>query len=212
LPEHRHVAEQAVASRAPIQKWTHELADSPALESQVERPALSFEEIYETWFDEVSRWVRALGGPEAEREDLVQDVFVVVHRRLVDFDGENVAGWLYQISRRRVRDFRRLLWVKNLLYKRSEIPESLTLVEPGPADTLETKEKRKLLEHLLQKLNEPERAALVLFEVEGYSGAQIAAIQGVPLNTVWARIHKGRKKLQTHLSRLEKRDEGRLRS
>lgn len=201
-----------MASRAPIQKWTDELADSPALESRVERPRLSFDEIYETWYDEVSRWVRALGGPEAEREDLVQDVFVVVHRRLVDFDGENVAGWLYQIARRRVRDFRRLLWVKNLLYKRSEVPEGLMLVGPGPADTLETKEKRKLLEQLLEKLNEAERAALVLFEVEGYSGAQIATVQGVPLNTVWARIHKGRKKLQAHLARLELRDGGRLSS
>ena len=198
-----------MASRAPIQKWTDELADSPAPERRVERPRLGFDEIYETWYDEVSRWVRALGGPEAEREDLVQDVFVVVHRRLVDFDGENVAGWLYQIARRRVRDFRRLLWVKNLLYKRSEVPEGLMLVGPGPSDTLETKEKRKLLEQLLEKLNEPERAALVLFEVEGYSGAQIATVQGVPLNTVWARIHKGRKKLQAHLARLEMRDAGR---
>jgi len=197
-----------VASRAPIQKWTHELADSPAPGSGVESVRLNFDEIYETWYDEVSRWVRALGGPEAEREDLVQDVFVVVHRRLVDFDGENVPGWLYQIARRRVRDFRRLLWVKNLLHKRSEIPEGLMYVGPGPADALETKQKRRLLEQLLDKLNEPERAALVLFEVEGYSGAQIANLQGVPLNTVWARIHKGRKKLQAHLVRLEKRDAG----
>ena len=197
-----------MASRAPIQKWTHELADSPAAGSGVESVRLNFDEIYETWYDVVSRWVRALGGPEAEREDLVQDVFVVVHRRLVDFDGENVPGWLYQIARRRVRDFRRLLWVKNLLHKRSEIPEGLMYVGPGPADALETKEKRRLLEQLLAKLNEPERAALVLFEVEGYSGAQIANLQGVPLNTVWARIHKGRKKLQAHLTRLEKRDAG----
>jgi len=48
-----------------------------------------FRVIYERWFEEVSRWIRAMGGPEAEREDLVQDVFLVVHRRLPDFDGEN---------------------------------------------------------------------------------------------------------------------------
>ena len=84
------------------------------------------------------------------------------------------------------------------------------LVGPGPAETFETKEKRKLLERLLDKLNESERAALVLFEVEGYSGNEIAEIQRVPLNTVWARIHKGRKKLQAHLRRVEKSDLGRL--
>ena len=45
-----------MASRAPIHKWTHELADSPAPRSGVERARLGFDEIYETWYDEVSRW------------------------------------------------------------------------------------------------------------------------------------------------------------
>ena len=72
---------------------------------QRSRPShLDFDAIYERWFEDVSRWVRAMGGPDAEREDLVQDVFVVVHRRLPDFDGENLAGWLYQIGSPRVRD------------------------------------------------------------------------------------------------------------
>lgn len=196
-----------MAHHAPIEKWS-------APEPDVARPAtdspLGFDEVYAAWYDEVSRWIRAMGGPDAEREDLVQDVFVVVHRRLQDFDGRNLPGWLYQIARRRVRDFRRLLWVKNLLLRRSPLPEGLTVVSPGPAEDLETKEKRQLLEGLLEMLNESERAALVLFEVEGYSGQQIAELQGVALNTVWARIHKARKKLQQRLERFEKADQRRL--
>jgi DNA-directed RNA polymerase specialized sigma24 family protein len=45
----------------------------------------------------------------------------------------------------------------------------------------------------------------VLFEIEGNSGEEIAALQGVPINTVWARIHKARKKLQEQAERVEKR-------
>ena len=194
-----HAPELAHDSRAEALR-----AEAAAGRTEALRP--SFDEIYSAWYDEVSRWVRALGGPAAERDDLVQDVFIVVHRRLDDFDGANLPGWLYQIARRRVRDFRRLLWVKHLITRRSPLPEGLALTGPSPVEALETKEKRVLLEGLLQKLNESERAALILFEVEGYSGQQIAAIQEVPINTVWARIHKARRKLQQSLERIEKRD------
>ena len=73
----------------------------------------------------------------------------------------------------------------------------------SPADTLETNEKRATLEFLLKKLNESERTALMLFEVDGYSGEQIAQVQGVPVNTVWVRIHKARKKLKILLAKYE---------
>jgi len=171
--------------------------------------SLEFRAIYERWFSEVSRWIRAMGGPEAEREDLVQDVFLVVHRRLRDFDGQNVAGWLYQIARHRVRDFRRLLWVRHLLLGGVPLSESLSNGGASPADSLETNEKRILLERLLGKLNESERAAVVLFEIDGYSGEQIAEIQGVPVNTVWARIHKARKKLKASLAKHDSKEQKR---
>lgn len=169
-------------------------------------PALTFEALYDRWFDDVSRWVRALGAGEADRDDLVQDVFMVVHRRLPDFDGQNVPGWLYQIARRKVRDHRRLLWVKHLFGSTSsQVTDAMLATTTGPLDALETKYKRILLENLLEKLNEDQRAAFVLFEIEGNSGEEIAALQGVPINTVWARIHKARKKLQEQAARFEKR-------
>ncbi|HET7540996.1 MAG TPA: RNA polymerase sigma factor [Polyangiaceae bacterium] len=187
------------------QTWLAESAEKAALALAPPGPSLQFRAIYERWFSDVSRWIRAMGGPEAEREDLVQDVFLVVHRRLPDFDGQNVAGWLYQIARHRVRDFRRLLWVKHLLLGRVPLSESLSAGSASPADCLETNEKRVLLEKLLGKLNESERAAVVLFEIDGYSGEEIADIQGVPVNTVWARIHKARKKLKASLEKHESR-------
>jgi RNA polymerase sigma-70 factor (ECF subfamily) len=167
---------------------------------------LSFEGLYDRWFEDVSRWVRALGAAEADRDDLVQEVFIVVHRRLADFDGQNVAGWLYQIARRKVRDHRRLLWVKHL-FGNSSLPlaDAMLTTKQSALDELETKQKQELLARLLEKLNEDQRAAFVLFEIEGSSGEEIAALSGVPINTVWARIHKARKKLQEQAERFEKR-------
>jgi RNA polymerase sigma-70 factor, ECF subfamily len=182
--------------------WRVEIFQKGGVE---EAESLDFRSIYDRWFEEVSRWIRAMGGPDAEREDLVQDVFVVVHRRLPDFDGENVAGWLYQIARHRVRDFLRLVWVKHLLLGSVPFTDGLVAGGESPADAVETKEKRELLETLLKKLNESERAALMLFELDGLSGEQIATLQGVPVSTVWVRIHKARKKLKLSLARLERK-------
>src|SRR3954468_12999937 len=145
-------------------QWLVENAEKAVVEAPPPGPPLEFRAIYERWFSEVSRWIRAMGGPEAEREDLVQDVFLVVHRRLADFDGQNVAGWLYQIARHRVRDFRRLLWVRHLFSGGVPRSGSLRKGDASPADALETNEKRALLEQLLGKLNDSERAAVVLFE------------------------------------------------
>ncbi|HVY25615.1 MAG TPA: RNA polymerase sigma factor [Polyangiaceae bacterium] len=162
----------------------------------------SFEQLYERWFDTVSRWVAALGTHEADREDVVQEVFMVAYRRLSDFDGENEAGWLYQIARRKVRDYRRLLWVKHL-FARSSVPVEGTMLwtNRGPLDELETRQKCRLLLQLLDTLNADQRAAFVLFEIEGVSGEEIAALAGVPVNTVWGRIFKARQHLQRKLLR-----------
>jgi len=169
---------------------------------------LTFEALYDRWFEDVSRWVRALGCREADRDDLVQDIFLVVHRRLADFDGQNVAGWLYQIARRKVRDHRRLLWFKHLCGRTSvPLTDAMLKTSSSPLAQLETKQKQQLLEQLLDKLSEDQRAAFVLFEIEGASGEEIAALQGAPINTVWARIHTARKKLQEQGARFEKRSE-----
>jgi RNA polymerase sigma-70 factor (ECF subfamily) len=172
-------------------------------------PALSFDALYDRWFEDVSRWVRALGATESERDDLVQEIFLVVHRRLADFDGINVAGWLYQIARRKVRDHRRLLWVKHIFGSNSvPLVESMLTTRQSALEQLETKQRQQLLGELLEKLNPDQRAAFVLFEIEGNSGEEIAQLTGVPINTVWARIHKARKKLQEQAERFERRQAG----
>src|SRR4051812_35137356 len=94
-------------------------AESPAVPAATAeaRPAehsFAFEKVYEMWFARVCRWLRALGGPQSDVEDLAQEVFVVVRRKLPEFDGENLPAWLYRISARTASDARRRSWFKHL--------------------------------------------------------------------------------------------------
>jgi RNA polymerase sigma-70 factor (ECF subfamily) len=154
-----------------------------------------FRELYDAWVGDVARWIRALGAAASEQDDLIQQVFVVVYRRLPDFDGKNLAGWLYRITANQVRDFRRLRWIKHIL-KRS-VPLSSKLPSPGPTplSILETKDAHMLLERVLSTLSQAQRAAFVMFEIDGYTGEEIAEVQQVSVNTVRARIFRARKKL-----------------
>ncbi len=172
---------------------------------------ISFEVVYAGYFDEVSRWVRALGGPEAEREDLTQDIFLIVHRRLADFDGRNLPGWIYQIARRRVRDCR-LRWFRSSTGHALADDAFGVAGGPDPESALRSKESEAILAQLFSKLPDAQRAAFVLFEIEEYSGEEIARIQSVPVNTVWARIRTARQKLVSQLARGNKTtSHGRLR-
>ena len=84
------------------------LEDESGVRQRAERPALVFEEVYAQHFDFVWRTARRLGVGDLHVDDVVQDVFVVVHRKLAGFEGRSsLKTWLYAITRRVVSDHRR---------------------------------------------------------------------------------------------------------
>lgn len=180
--------------------------EPPAAKPQREAlAARSFDALYERRIGDVSRWVRVLGTRDADCQDLVQEVFLVVDRLLSGFDGQNEAGWIFQIARRKVRDHRCLVWTQKFFGPKRVVVEEGTLwTNRGPLDELDRKQKARLLAQLVDRLTENERVAFLLFEVEGSTGQEIADILGAPINTVWARIFRARRKLQKELIRLEK--------
>lgn len=169
---------------------------------------LDFATLYDAWFEHVTRWLRALGAPTADIEDLAQEVFLVVRRRLPDFDGRNVAGWLYRISSRQVLQHGRRRWIQKVFSIRPTIDiEALPDGRAGAFAALETKEMRGRLEKILAKMSEKRRVVFMLFEVESYSGEEIADALDVPVNTVWTRLHHARKDffaLLAHQERLQR--------
>jgi len=174
-----------------------ESASEPARQRAGSPPptgALDFATVYDEWFDRVACWLRALGAPSGEHEDLAQEVFVVVRRRLPDFDGVNLGAWLFQIARRQVLRHRRLSWVKRVLVGSShDTLAELSHPSASPLAELETRDRQRLVEALLTSMSEKRRVVFVLFEIEGSSGEEIAELLGVPVNTVWTRLHHARR-------------------
>ncbi len=189
------------------------LAAKPsARESSLDRSsthALTFEEVYARGFPHVVRWIRALGGLDADFEDLAQETFVIVRRQLPKFDGTNLAGWLYRITQRTVRDYREGAWFRGAFRKRHEDTRiRRASIASDPSEVLEHRESIRVLSRLLTELSESHRAAFILFELEGYTGEEIAQLEDVPLNTVWSRLHHARKELCMLIAKA--RTEGRL--
>jgi RNA polymerase sigma-70 factor, ECF subfamily len=153
-----------------------------------------FREIYEKWFDDVVGWLYALGAPPSETEDLAQEIFIVVRRKLAQFDGGNLAGWLYRIAQLTVRDHRRRSWFRNLVLRRQEVDFSKMPHEAAsPARNFEDAEARRKFQLMISNMHGKLVTTFILFEIEGYSGEEIARIQDIPVGTVWTRLHKARK-------------------
>jgi RNA polymerase sigma-70 factor (ECF subfamily) len=186
-----------------VQRWTSPQREESSTACAAEARHLSelsdpliFEDVYHAYFRQTVAWIRGLGVPEAEIEDVAQDVFLVVRRKLSHFHGGNLAGWLYRIANLTVRNFRRRAWFKNLFLRGKEI-DSMELAGPSttPAMALEKKQDQHVLAQMLARMSDKRRTTLILFEIEGYSGQEIARLHGVPVKTVWTRLHHARKDL-----------------
>ena len=168
-----------------------------------------FREIYERWFEDVVGWLYALGAPMSDTEDLAQEIFLVVRRKLNRFDGGNLAGWLYRITQLTVRDHRRRAWFRNLVLRRQEVDlTKMPHAAFSPARSYEASETRAQFQTMVGRMSEKLRTTFVLFEVEGYSGEEIARIQDIPLGTVWTRLHKARKEFWKLVTEQRAQEEG----
>jgi RNA polymerase sigma-70 factor, ECF subfamily len=156
-------------------------------------------------FDEHARYVirtlRHFGIKEADVEDVAQEVFVTVHRKLPEFEGRSkLRTWLYAICLRVASDHRRRAHV---------VRERVT--DSPPIDTGERTgaepdthlESRAFVQQLLDVLDDDKRAVLVLYEIEGLTMREVAEVVGCPLQTAYSRLHAARELLRTEWERSE---------
>lgn len=130
---------------------------------------------------------------------MCQEVFLVVHRKLGEFDGRaSLRAWIYGICVRKASDQRRLAHKKR---------EQLTDVLPepeesasGPDVSLDTRRALRKLDAALASLDDDKRAAFVLYEVEGLSLQEVASACGTPLQTVYSRLTAARRHVEAALS------------
>lgn len=163
---------------------------------------LGAEQVYALHADFVWRTLQHLGVRNSDLEDLGQEVFVTVHRRLSTFDGRSkLTTWLFGICLHLVQRHRRRAYFR-LELSQAEPPER---IDPHtPEERYAGEEARVRLERLLDKLSPERRATFLLFEVEGVSCEEIAELTGVPVGTVYSRLHLARKQVTAAATRLRR--------
>lgn len=161
--------------------------------------ALGFSDIFREHAPFAWRCLRRLGVSAADADDVCQEVFLVVHRRLREYDGRaTMRGWIYGICVRKASDHRRLS------HKRHESPTDKvpeTASEAPQAMDLERKRAILALDAALALLDEDKRATFVLFEIEGLPMQEVATVLGCPLQTAYSRLHAARKSIETTVRR-----------
>lgn len=162
-----------------------------------ENPEITFRSIYEEHARFVWITLQRLGVRSEDLGDVAHDVFVVVHRRLHTFDhSSRVTTWLFGICLRVAANYRR---------RQRRVPSEAALrarvrddaSAPVPADEmLVRREERASAERVLGALTLEKRAVFIMFEIENLSCQEIAEFMGVPIGTVYSRLHAARAQIQ----------------
>jgi RNA polymerase sigma-70 factor (ECF subfamily) len=162
--------------------------------SEQDRPPGSgldeFDAIYERELDYVWRTLGRLGVPSADLDDAAHEVFVVLHRRWNEIDRtRELRPWLFGVARRVAADLRA---------KRRETPstiEAVAEIDPRIAQ-------RDLLWRAMDALDDDRRTVIVLHDLEGHTGAEIAELLDIPVNTVHSRLRLARADLLAAVRKL----------
>ena len=162
-------------------------------------PAAGFEDIYEAHASRVLRTLRRLGVREADLEDVAQEVFVVVHRKLPEFAGRSsLKTWLFGICVRMASGWRQRAHVQRESMGQSA-PERANSGELA-VRSIALKQARVQLDALLEQLDEDKRTVFVLFKLEQFSMAEVGETLGVPQQTAWSRLYAARKFIEAAIT------------
>ena len=201
----------------------HDAPDAPDASepagSAAESPhTWTFDEVYDEHFSFVWRSVRRLGVPDNAVDDVVQDVFVVVHRRLPTFEGRSsVRSWLFGIALHTVRDVRRTLRRKPALLggtARADECDMDLLADAslaGQDDAVARSEAVRMLHAVLDAMPDERREVFILAELEQMSVPEIADAVGTNVNTTYSRLRAARTDFEQAIARAHASDAWRLR-
>lgn len=175
-----------------------------ALAAEATAP-LDTEAVFRAHGAEVSRWVRALAGPDADIEDLVQEVFIAVHRSRTSFRGDSaLTTWLFGITTNLVKRHRRVQKLRSWLGGSAvEVAGERDSDAPGAEEQLARKQAQARVYRVLDTLSDKFRTAIILFELEGRPAKEIAQLYGVTPSVVWVWLHRARAQFYQELERVE---------
>jgi RNA polymerase sigma-70 factor (ECF subfamily) len=172
---------------------------TPSCSPVASRGSVTAQAIFREHAAFVLRVVRRLGVAPRDVEDVAQEVFVIVHRKLHTFNGESsVRTWLFGIASRVASDHRRRAHVRRECLD-DNFP--LQVSEPSQAQAVHDRQLRETLDRALDELDEAKRAVFVLYEMEGVPMTEIAESQGCPLPTAYSRLREARERVRAHFAK-----------
>ena len=162
----------------------------------------ALETVFREHYRFVWRYMRHLGLEPNDVEDGVQDVFLVVNRKLGQFEGPDMRAWLAAIAR----------WIARDYYKRSVRRErrNRSPQPKGPQDTQDEWVDRQragaFVQRFVETLPPAQRDVFVLMAVEGLDGPAVASSLGCPLNTVYSRLRLARRRFAKEAKKFRESD------
>lgn len=169
------------------------------LDAQARR---DFARVYEEQFEFVWRSLRLLGVRRDALDDVSQDVFSTVARQLGSFEGRSsLRTWVFGIAQNIASNHRRARARKQ--DRLEPLAGQVVSPEPSPLAHTEGREAADAVLEFCEGLEEGRRAVFVLGLLEGVPAPEIAALLGIPLNTVYSRVRTLRDGLERHLSKRE---------
>jgi RNA polymerase sigma-70 factor (ECF subfamily) len=175
----------------------HTAADSD--DSEPDSPP-RFSAVYRDHAAWVWRVGRALGVSSLHIDDVVHDVFLVVRRRLPDFDPRrSLRAWLAGITRRVVGHLRRKLAREDRRLRALPDPEPVR----SPDDIVHDKDAARLVERFLDSLDADKRVAFVLMEIEGLTAREVAEVCGTNARTVYSRVRAAKRRFAAFAAEVE---------
>ena len=163
------------------------------------REILSSETMFRRHARFVARFLFRLGVPAEDIDDVVQDVFFVVHSKGgFEVGAAKPTTYLAAIAVRAASTHRR-----KARRHQHEPEDALANRSSGndPSGAIETRESMEMVQAALDTLDEGRRAVFVLYEIEGCSGDEIAEALDIAVGTVYSRLHKARHKFKTAMER-----------
>lgn len=176
----------------------HRAAHEPAGRSQpLAQPLaqpLDAGELYAAYVHQIARWAERLAGPALDLEDVVHEVFSIVHRQRAQFRHDSsIATWLFGITNNVVRHRRRKeKWRRWLSGSAEETAGHLASTAPDPLRHAERDEATRVVYRLLDRLPERDRQVLILFELEELGADEVAALLKIKVANARLRLHRAR--------------------
>ena len=169
-------------------------------------PRPSFEEVYQETFPFVWRTVRRLGVGDSTRDDVTQEVFVTVYRRLGEFQGRcSIKTWVFNILMGIVRNYRRTRRRKGRGHAlTTAVVDPSVLADAGadPSELASRAQAGRILHDLLDELSEEKAVVFVMAELEGMTVPEISELVNANINTVYSRLRAARREFDEALARM----------